>query len=140
MNNVQLIGRLTADPEKRQTASGGSVASFTLAVDRRGKDGGTDFIRCKAFNKAADTIAQYMSKGRRFAVGGRIQTGSYENRDGQKVNTFEVIVDTFDFIDSTREQAAPQRATRPAPQRSTAETFDHFLAVPDGIDNELPFE
>lgn len=145
------MGRLATDPEKRQSANGITVTSFVLAIDRRGQDAGADFIRCKAFGKAADAIAQYVSKGRRFAVVGRIQTGSYETQEGRRVNTFEVIVDTFEFCDSQQssqgsqnnrpapQPAQNQRQTRPTAQRNAPERFDGFMSIPDGIDEELPF-
>lgn len=144
MNVVNLLGRLTADPEKRESQSGTTVAAFTLAVDRRGKDAGADFIRCKAFGKTADTLAAYMGKGRRCAVTGHISTGSYEDRDGRKIYTTDVIVDGFDFCDSRADSqaAVPERSTRPETRRTVPEqgTLDRFLDVPDGIDLELPFK
>lgn len=105
MNVVCLIGRLTRDPELQTTSTGMNVCRFTLAVDRRvrsqnGNGPTADFIGCKAFGKTAETIAQYLSKGRKFAVTGHIQTGSYDNQQGQRVYTTDVIVDNFTFIDS----------------------------------------
>ena len=104
MNKVVLIGRLTKDPELRFAAgSGTAVTNFTLAVNRpKNKDGQTsaDFITCVAFGKTAETIAQYLTKGRQLAVHGNIRTGSYEAQDGTKRYTTDVYVEGFDFIDS----------------------------------------
>ncbi len=104
MNKVVLIGRLTRDPELRFAAgSGTAVTNFALAVNRpRRKDGQTeaDFINCVAFGKTAETIAQYITKGRQLAVSGSIRTGSYEAQDGTKRYTTDVYIESFDFIDS----------------------------------------
>lgn len=122
MNSVNLIGRLTRDPELRYTPSGAAVVRFTLAVDRRlskekraeaeaNNQQTADFISCTAWNKTAELIANYLQKGRRIAVAGRIQTGSYE-KDGRTVYTTDVIVDTMEFIDSANNQG--QTMSRPA--------------------------
>lgn len=101
MNSVNLIGRLTKDPESRRSKDM-EVATFTLAVDRPGKDSGTDFIRCVAFGKSAEFAEDYFTKGLRVGVSGRIQTGSYENKDGDTVYTTDVIIDRLDFADGVR--------------------------------------
>lgn len=99
MNKVVLIGRLTKDPDLNFAAgSGTAVTRFTLAVTRPFKKDETDFINCKAFGKTGETIAQYLTKGRQFAVTGSIRTGSYDANDGTKRYTTEVIVDSFEFI------------------------------------------
>ncbi|RVU55078.1 single-stranded DNA-binding protein [Anaerosphaera multitolerans] len=120
MNNVCLIGRLTRDPELRYTPSGAAVVRFTIAVDRRmskerkmeaeAKNQPTaDFISCTAWNKTAELIANYLQKGRRIGVQGRIQTGSYE-KDGRTVYTTDVIVDTMEFLDAMQQgQSQMQR-------------------------------
>lgn len=121
MNKVMLIGRLANDPDLRFTAgSGTAVARFSLAVDRRfsGKDGQkeADFIRIVAWNKAAEIIANYMSKGRQIAISGRIQTGSYDDKDGKKVYTTEVIVEDFQFLDNkgnSNGNAAGNQSSKP---------------------------
>lgn len=101
MNKVVLIGRLTKDPELRFAAgSGTAVARFTLAVNRQFKKDEADFISCIAFGKTGETIAQYITKGRQLAVSGNIRTGSYEAQDGTRRYTTDVIIDSFDFIDS----------------------------------------
>ena len=125
MNSVILMGRLTADPEIRNTDSS-TVGSYTLAVDRIGKDKGADFIRCKTFGKSADFAQQYLRKGIKIAVEGRISTGSYTNKDGQKVYTTDVIVNAHHFC----EKAGAAEAK---------DTTDDFMNVPGNIDDEVPF-
>ena len=102
MNTVNLIGRLTKDVEERRTPSGAAVAYITLAVDRRTKDAGADFIRCTAFNKTAELLSQYTCKGDRIGVTGHIKTGSYE-KDGRRVYTTDVIIDTLDFLEPRKQ-------------------------------------
>lgn len=105
MNRVGLIGRLTKDPELRQ-ASGSASCRFTLAVDRRRSSQGqpeTDFISCVCFGKTAENISRYLHKGSKVGIDGRIQTGSYINRQGTKVYTTDVIADHIDFLDSRSE-------------------------------------
>lgn len=105
MNNCNFTGRLTKDPELKQTASGTSVATFTLAVDRKDKDKNTDFIPCKAWSKTAETIANYLHKGSLIAVVGRLETRSYD-KDGEKRYIYEIIVTSFDFLERRSEAAA----------------------------------
>lgn len=100
MNHVTLMGRLTDDPEIRKTQDGKSIARYTLAVDRRGKDNGADFIRCTAFENGADFAERYLNKGMRIAVMGSIHTGSYTDRDGKKVYTTEIYVRDHYFCES----------------------------------------
>jgi single-strand DNA-binding protein len=104
VNNVILVGRLTKDPELRYTQTETAVCSFTLAVDRMKKDDGADFIRCIAFNRTAENISKFMSKGRQMAVQGSIRTGSYENRDGQRVYTTDVMVSRAEFVGSANQE------------------------------------
>ena len=100
MNSVVLIGRTTKDIELRYSQNGNmAIARFSLAVDRMSKDKGTDFISCIAFGKTAELLEKYVSKGRKIAIQGHIQTGSYE-KDGHKVYTTDVIVDRMDFCES----------------------------------------
>lgn len=106
MNNVQLVGRITKDIELRYTASQTAVTRFTVAVDRRKRDTGADFVRCSAFGKTAELMAQYVHKGDRIGVVGHIKTGSYE-RDGQKVYTVDVIAESVEFLE-------PKHATEPS--------------------------
>jgi single-strand DNA-binding protein len=105
MNNVSLIGRLTKDVEERRTQNGTPVASFTLAVDRRKKEDGADFINCIAWDKAAETIAKYVHKGDLFGVTGYIQTRNYE-KDGRMNYVTEVVTTSFQFLERKREMAS----------------------------------
>lgn len=111
MNSVCICGRLTRDPETRATQGGTAVATFSLAVDRRKKDDGADFIRCVAFGKTAETIARYVRKGHMFGVTGRLSTRSYENKNGQKVFVTEVIVSDFTFLQPKDGNASTQQQT-----------------------------
>lgn len=107
MNNVNLIGRLTKDPEVREIKGKDGMiaqASFFLAIDRGNDE--ADFIRCVAFGKTAEVIEDYTGKGTRIGVSGHIRTGSYEHKDGYTVYTFDVIVDRFDFADGKAEEAS----------------------------------
>lgn len=105
MNNVSLIGRLTKDVDERRTQNGTPVVSFTLAVDRRKKEDGADFIPCIAWDKAAETIAKYVHKGDLFGVTGYIQTRSYE-KDGRMVYATEVVTTSFQFLERKREMSS----------------------------------
>lgn len=105
MNNVSLIGRLTKDVEERRTQNGTPVVSFTLAVDRRKKEDGADFINCIAWDKAAETIARYVHKGDLFGVTGYIQTRNYE-KDGRMNYVTEVVTTSFQFLERKREMAS----------------------------------
>ena len=126
MNVVILMGRLTAKPEIRQTDST-TVAVYTLAVDRIGKDKGADFIRCKAFGKPADFAEKYLDKGMKVAVEGRINTGSYTNKEGQKVYTTDVIVNAHHFCEGKGEKSSP------------APKDDDFMNLPEDLSDEVPF-
>lgn len=131
MNKVILMGRLTRDPEVRNSQSGTTVARYTLAVDRMFKREGepnTDFINCITFGKNAEFAEKYLKKGMRIVVSGRIQTGSYTNRDGVKVYTTDIIVEEHEFAESK------QSGTCDMPGQG-----DGFMNIPDGLDDELPF-
>ena len=135
MNMVVLMGRLTRDPEIRASQSGLTIASYTLAVDRRFKRDGeptADFIRCKAFGKTAEFAEQHLRKGVKIAVSGRIETGSYEGKSG-KVYTTDVIVDSQEFCESKGET---HDAPKEEPRREAAPDTE-WMNVPDGED--LPF-
>ena len=146
MNKVILMGRLVKEPEVRysQGAEPIAVARYTLAVNRRFKrqgDQDADFINCVAFGKAGEFAEKYFRQGMRVSVSGRIQTGSYTNKDGMKVYTTEVIVEEQEFAESRAESEAnrgmyQQSAPSPAP---SAPAGDGFMNIPDGIDEELPF-
>ena len=98
MNTVHLLGRLTGDPELRKTPSGTSVASFSVAVNRMGKDNGTDFISCVAWRESGESIARYFTKGKPIAVAGRLRTESYKDKQGNNRNRTEVVVDRWEFV------------------------------------------
>lgn len=141
MNKVILMGRLTRDPEIRYSQSENSmaIARFTLAVDRRFKRQGeadADFISCIAFGKSAEHAEKYYRQGLKIAVTGRIQTGSYTNKDGQKVYTTDVIVEESEFAESKRSDGNNQQVSRPDPSTAIG---DGFMNIPDGLDEELPF-
>ena len=153
------MGRLTRDPDVRYTndADPLAIARFTLAVNRRTRKEGeqsADFISCVAFGKAAEHAEKYYRKGLQIAISGRIQTGSYVNKDGQKVYTTDIIVDDQEFADSKGQggdnssfgggnsygggnRGGYQQATRPAPSSAIG---DGFMNIPDGVEDEgLPF-
>ena len=129
MNNVSLVGRLTRDPEIKTTNSGSTYARFSIAVDRRGKDAGTDFINIVAFGKTSEFIERYFRKGQRIGINGRIQTGSYEGKDGKKVYTFDVIAENVEFVESKSASAS-----------ATPANADGFVNIPDDVEDPgLPF-
>ena len=152
MNKVILMGRLTRDPEVRYSAGNNSmaVARYTLAVDRRFRRDGennADFIGCVAFGKSAEFAEKYLRQGTKIIVTGRIQTGSYTNRDGQKVYTTDVVVEDQEFAESKaaasesgmmRQSAPSPMAASPMPSPAQASSADGFMNIPDGIDEELP--
>lgn len=133
MNCVSIVGRLTADPEVKYTDGGKTIAKFCVAVDRKvkteDKEKATDFINCVAWAKTAEFIEKYFHKGMRIGLNGRIQTGSYTNKDNKKVYTTDVVAENVEFVESkgSGEQAAPQQVN------------DGFLNIPQGIEEDLPF-
>lgn len=137
MNCVSIVGRLTRDPDVRYTNSGLSVARFTVAVDRRVKkesnQQNADFPSVVAFGKTAEFIEQYFSKGMKIGITGRLQTGSYEDRDGKKVYTTDVVAENVEFIESKRAEESAEKTQEQLPDD------DDFLVVPDNIGEELPF-
>ena len=156
MNKVILMGRLTRDPEARYSAGENAlaIARYTLAVDRRFRRDGeanADFINCVSFGRTAEFAEKYFRQGLKIAVTGRIQTGSYTNREGQKVYTTDVVVEDQEFAESKAssmangsnggysdyQPSAPAPAAKPAP---SAAVGDGFMNIPDGIDEELPFD
>ena len=110
MNHVTLMGRLTRDPELKYSQAGKAYCRFTVAINREFNREEADFINCLAFGKTAETIAEWLGKGRRIAIVGRIQTGNYENKNGEKVNTFEVVADRFEFVDSARSETSKNQS------------------------------
>ena len=146
MNKVTLIGRLTRDPDVRysQGETPLAIARYTLAVDRRLKrsNGGdneqtADFISCVAFGRQGEFAEKYLRQGTKIAVNGRIQTGSYTNKEGQKVYTTEVVIEDHEFVESKGGSAL--NASSSIPSSSSAEPGEGFMNIPDGIDEELPF-
>ena len=136
MNKVIIIGRLVKDPDIRYSQGSNTtcVARYTLAVDRKFKQEGqqtADFINCIAFGKSGEFAEKYLHKGVKIAVTGRIQTGSYTNKDGQKVYTTDVVVDEQEFCESkSQSNSQPQ----PAPSNDNS-----WMNIPDGVEDSLPF-
>ena len=110
MNNVVLIGRLTKDPELKYSQAGKAYCRFTVAINREFNREEADFINCLAFGKTAETIAEWLGKGRRIALQGRIQTGSYQNSNGDTVYTTEVVADRFEFVGSARSETSKNQS------------------------------
>ena len=146
MNKVILMGRLTRDPEVRYSQGEGSmaIARYTLAVDRRfnrnNDEQSADFIGCVAFGKAGEFAEKYFRKGTKVAVTGRIQTGSYTNKDGVKVYTTDIVVEEQVFAETKNSNAGAEGGfsggNRGAEPLGAG---DGFMNIPDGIDEELPF-
>lgn len=124
------MGRLARDPEirKGKTSKGEEmlVARYTLAIDRRGKDAGADFISCVVFGKGAEFAEKYLRKGTKIAVTGEIRTGSYQNKDGQKVYTTDAIIEEQEFAESKKSEPS--------------EPADEFVPIPDNIEEFSPFK
>lgn len=142
MNKAILMGRLTRDPEIRyaQGDSSLAIAKFTLAVDRRFKKAGeqeADFISCTSFGKTAEIIEKYCKQGSKIAVVGRIQTGSYTNKENQKVYTTDVIVEEFEFAESKASADANKQRSNTGMQNSTND--DNFMNIPEGVEDQIPF-
>ena len=145
MNKVILMGRLTRDPEVRysQGEQATAIARYTLAVDRRFRRDGdqqtADFIGCVAFGRLGEFAEKYLRKGTKVVVTGRIQTGSYTNKDCQKVYTTDVVVEECEFAESKNsggDNSGFTPSDRPSPSSAAG---DGFMNIPDGIDEELPF-
>ena len=141
MNKVVLMGRLTRDPEVRYTQGDNpmAIARYTLAVDRRFKREGeatADFISCVAFGKLAEFAEKYFQQGLKVIISGRIQTGSYTNKEGRKVYTTDVVIEEQDFAES---KGAAKESNQGNASAAGQEDADGFMNIPDGIDEELPF-
>ena len=148
MNKVILMGRLVRDPDVRYSSGDNAmaIARYTIAVDRRGRrsEGGNesqaDFISCVAFGRSGEFAERYLRKGTKVVVEGRIQTGSYTNKDGQKVYTTDVVVEQQEFAESKNSQGGSGDAFGAFSQaQPQSEISDGFMNIPDGIDEELPF-
>lgn len=137
MNHCVLMGRLTEDPDIRRAQDGKQVARYTLAVDRRGKDKGADFIRCTAFDNAADFADRYLHKGTKIAIIGTIHTGSYTDRDGKKVYTTEVYVRDHYFCESKAADGAQGGPNNSRGTNTYSAQLDGFADVP--ADAGVPF-
>lgn len=140
MNTVQLVGRFTRDPDIRYSDNGKTIARFTIAVDRRFKsDNGptADFISCVAWGKTAEFIEKYFCQGQRIGLTGRIQTGSYTNKDNVKVYTTDVVAEAVEFVESKKDSGGT--AAPAGGNQGFNSGNDGFYNIPDGFDDELPF-
>ena len=132
MNKTFLTGRLTADPEIRNTQNGKQIAHYTLAVDRMKKDAGADFIFCTAWENDAIFAEKYLKKGTKILVEGHIQTGIYDAKDGRKVYTTDIIVERQEFVES-------KRAEEKHEEKREENSMPSFMDIPSGSDEFLPF-
>jgi single-strand DNA-binding protein len=145
MNRVVLMGRLTRDPNVSYTQAEQPmcIARYTLAVDRRNKDTDgnrqADFISCVAFGKSGEFVEKYLHKGIKVCISGRIQTGSYTNKDGVKVYTTDVVVEEHEFCESKGANDVAQNMAPAQLSPGLQSATDGFMQIPDGIDEELPF-
>ena len=146
MNKVILMGRLTRDAEIRysQGESSTAIARFSLAVDRRfrrdNEEQTADFINCVAFGRTAEFLERFGRKGTKFVLEGRIQTGSYTNKDGQRVYTTDVVAENVEFAESKNNSSAGNDlGGAPSAPSPSGAAGDGFMNIPEGIDEELPF-
>lgn len=128
------IGRLTKDPDVRFSQEGTCVARYTVAIDRGYKKDETDFIPCVAFGKQGEFAQKYLVKGKKVFVSGRIQTGSYVNKNGTRIYTTEIVVDGQEFVESKGRQEPQQETPQEIPPKS-----EGFMEIPDDAEGELPF-
>lgn len=142
MNKVVLMGRLTRDPEVRysQGENTMTIARYTLAVNRRygSAEQNADFISCIAFGKNAEVAEKYLKQGSKITISGRIQTGSYTNKNGVKVYTTNVVVEEQEFAESKSLVSNQDNSSVGRPEPGTADS-DGFISIPEGIEDELPF-
>lgn len=136
MNLAILMGRLTRDPQIMYTQGEETkcIARYSIAIDRAGENNGADFINCAAFGKNGEFVEKYLHKGMKIAVEGRIQTGSYTDKDGTKRYTTEVIVSKHHFCEKAGSEAAGEAAATSDPM------FDEIAKMAGGIDDEVPFK
>lgn len=149
MNKAILMGRLTKDPEVRYSQGERSmaIARYSLAIDRRGRksqngnEQAADFINCVAFDRAGEFAEKYFKQGMRVLVTGRIQTGSYTNKDGNKVYTTDIVVEDQEFADSKGTSSGNTNSNQPASRPTPSSAIgDGFMNIPDGVeDDSLPF-
>lgn len=146
MNKAIITGRLTKEPEVRysQTASGNmAIARYTLASDRKFKkddEQNADFINCIAFGKSGEFAEKYLHKGTKIAVVGRIQTGSYTNKDGNKVYTTDVVVEEQEFCESKNANNSNSQQSNTANANNQPSSGNDFMSIPEGIEDDLPFK
>ena len=129
MNNISLVGRLTADPELKQTQSGISVTSFSIAVDRPGSKDTTDFLPCVAWRQTAEFVCKYFRKGQRIGLIGKLTSRKYEDKNGNPRTAYEVVADHVEFVES-------KQATGGNTTNNTAAAFDEYEEI---ADDDLPF-
>lgn len=138
MNKCEIVGRMTRDPETSNTASGNVATRFSIAVNRRFKNANgnydADFINCIAFGKTAEFISKYFSKGMAIGLVGRIQTGSYTNKDGKKVYTTDVVAEEVEFVDSKSSNSNSDNS-----ESANSSNGLKFDGVPDETDSDFPF-
>lgn len=142
MNKIILTGRLCADPEIKQTPSGTVIATYRFAANRAYKREGqpdADFFNCKAFGKAAEFVERYLKKGMKIAIIGHVETGSYTNKDGVKIPTFEVLVDEHEFLESKAQDTAAQPAQGGYNPYDAMPPANHQPAAVGQPDDDLPF-
>ena len=142
MNKVIMIGRLTKDPEVRYTNGGSSVANFNIAVDRRFKqDGGAtaDFFRCAAFGKNAEFAEKYLTKGIKIALTGRLETGSYKNKEGVTIPTITIMCEELEFAESKKNSDGNSNNDARQQKPSSNAGDEDFMDIPEDLENELPF-
>ena len=146
MNKVILMGRLARDPEVRylQGETPIAIARFALAVNRWGRQQNdtqpsADFISCVCFGKIAEVVEKYCKQGSKIAITGKIQTGSYTNSEGKKVYKTEVVIEEMEFAESKQAQAGNGSSGTTARPEPSATAGDGFMNIPDGLDEELPF-
>ena len=145
INRVILVGRITKDPEIRYLQNGTATVSFTIACDRQyvaqNGERGADFINCVAFGRSAEFAEKYLKQGTKIVATGRIPTGSYTNKDGNKVYTTDVVIEDQEFAESKGSSSSDggsyQPAGRPSPANASAEGF---MSIPEGIEDDLPFK
>lgn len=146
MNKAIITGRLTKEPEVRysQTASGNmAIARYTLASDRKFKkddEQNADFINCIAFGKSGEFAEKYLHKGTKIAVVGRIQTGSYTNKDGNKVYTTDVVIEEQEFCESKNANSSNSEQSSTANANNQPSSGNDFMSIPEGIEDDLPFK
>lgn len=143
MNKVLLYGRMTKDAELKTTGDADkSYTKFTIACNRRSKDGGADFIPCIAWGKTAETIANYFHKGNRISASGSVSTRNYKNKDGNNVYTTEILINEVEFVDTKSESGGSSESSNSGSKKVTPKPGtdrDEFMDIPDGLSDDLPF-